>query len=97
MKNEYKITKDLMKSWAKEYHLHGRANIVTFAIWCVFGMIGILGLAFSIALNVWLGIYIYSLIVILAVFKLFIARFVVWAKRYKLYSRQGHKFKDLRG
>ena len=86
MKNEYKITKDLMKSWAKEYHLHGRANIVTFAIWCVFGMIGILGLAFSIALNVWLGIYIYSLIVILAVFKLFIARFVVWAKRYKLYS-----------
>ncbi len=86
MKNEYKITKDLMKSWAKEYHLHGRANIVTFAIWCVFGMIGILGLAFSTALNVWLGIYIYSLIVILAVFKLFIARFVVWSKRYKLYS-----------
>ena len=23
MKNEYKITKDLMKSWAKEYHLDG--------------------------------------------------------------------------
>ena len=27
MKNEYKIPKDLFKSWAKEYHIHGAANI----------------------------------------------------------------------
>lgn len=87
MKNEYKITKDLIKSWAKEYHLHGVANIAMFIIWCVLGVIGIAGLIFSIALHGdWLVIYLYALMVVVAVFKLFVSRFVVWSKRYKLYS-----------
>ena len=30
MKNEYKITKDLIKSWAKEYQIHGAADIFFF-------------------------------------------------------------------
>ena len=87
MKNQYKITKDLMQTWAKEYHLHGAANVILFIIWCVFGVIGISGLIFSIALHSeWMAIYIYALLTIIAVFKLFLARFVVWSKRYKLYS-----------
>ncbi len=87
MKNQYKITKELMKTWAKEYHLHGAANVIFFIIWCVLGVIGISGLIFSIALHIgWLAIYIYAILTIIAVFELFVARFVVWSKRYKLYS-----------
>ena len=87
MKNEYKITKDLIKSWAKEYHIHGVANIFLFILLCVVGIIGISGLIFSIALHAdWMVVYLYALMLIIAVFKLFIQRFIVWSKRYKLYS-----------
>lgn len=87
MKNEYKITKNLIKSWAKEYHLHGTANIVWFIVGCVLVVIGIAGFIFSIMLHLdWLISYLYALITIVAFYKLFFARFVVWSKRYKLYS-----------
>ncbi len=87
MKNEYKVTKDLIKSWAKEYHLHGAANIVLFILWCVVGVVGLMGLIFGIVMAFnWKAIYLYALILVLAVYKLFIHRFVVWSKRYKLYS-----------
>lgn len=87
MKNEYKITKDLIKSWAKEYHIYGAANITLFILWCVAGIIGIAGLYFSIMLRTGLLIiYIYAFILVMAVFKLFIQRFIVWSSRYKLYS-----------
>lgn len=87
MKNEYKITKDLIRSWAKEYNLHGAANIFLFVLWCAVGIIGLLGLVFSISMSLdWMIIYLYALILVIAVFKLFIQRFIVWPKRYKLYS-----------
>ncbi len=87
MKNEYKITKDLMKSWAKEYHLHGTANIISFIVWFILGMIGIAGLVLSaLRHSDWLDFYIYAIFVFLAFFKLFLARFFVWSKRYKLFS-----------
>ena len=87
MKNEYKITKDLLKSWAKEYHIHGAANIFLFVLWCAVGIIGLLGLVFSISMSLdWMIIYLYALMLVIAVFKLFIQRFIVWSKRYKLYS-----------
>ena len=87
MKNEYKITKDLIKSWAKEYHLHGTANIFLFIFWCVVGVIGFFGLIFSITMSLdRKAIYLYALTLIIAIFKLFIHRFIVWSKRYKLYS-----------
>ncbi|MBQ7338035.1 MAG: YcxB family protein [Clostridia bacterium] len=87
MKNEYKITKDLMRSWAKEYHIHGAANIFLFILWCVVGVIGVSGMIFSIVLHTdWMVVYLYALMFVIAVFKLFIQRFIVWLKRYKLYS-----------
>jgi hypothetical protein len=87
MKNKYKITKDLIKSWAKEYHIHGAVNIFLFILWCVVGVMGLLGLTFSIAMSLdWKIIYLYALMLIIAIFKLFIQRFIVWSKRYKLYS-----------
>ena len=87
MKNEYKITKELLRSWAKEYHIHGAANIFLFILWCVVGIIGISGVIFSIALHTdWIVVYLYALMLVIAVFKLFIQRFIIWSKRYKLYS-----------
>ena len=87
MKNQYKITKDLMKTWAKEYHLHGAANVILFIMWCVLGVMGIVALIVSITLHSeWIVIYIFSFITISAVFKLFLARFFVWSQRYKLLS-----------
>jgi len=86
MKNEYKITKDLMKTWAKEYHLHGAANIFLFILWCVAGVVGLSGLIFTVQLQSdWIVVYLYSLLFAIAVFKLFIQRFIVWSKRYKLF------------
>ena len=86
MKNEYKITKDLIKSWAKEYHLHGAANIFLFILWCVAGVVGLSGLIFTVQLQSdWIVVYLYSLLFAIAVFKLFIQRFIVWSKRYKLF------------
>ena len=86
MKNEYKITKDLIKSWAKEYHLHGAANIFLFILWCVAGVVGLSGLIFTVQLQSdWIVVYLYSLLFAIAVFKLFIQRFIVWSRRYKLF------------
>ena len=87
MKNEYRITKKLINSWAREYHLHGAYNILLFILWCIVGVIGTVGVISSIALKVdWLVVYFYSLMIIVALFKLFISRFIVWARRYKLYA-----------
>jgi len=87
MKNEYKITKDLIKSWAKEYHIYGAANVFLFVLWCVVGVVGILGMIVFIMLQAdWGVICIYALMLVIAIFKLFIHRFIVWSKRYKLYS-----------
>ena len=87
MKNEYKITKELLRSWAKEYHIHGAVNIFLFILLCVVGIIGISGLIFSIALHTdWIVVYLYALMLVIAVFKLFIQRYIFWSKRYKLYS-----------
>lgn len=87
MKNEYKITKDLMKSWAKEYHLYGKANIVSFIIGCFVSIIGIAGFVFSILLKFnWVVPYAFALIAVVSIYKLFFARFIIWSNRYKLYS-----------
>ncbi len=87
MKNEYKITKSLIKSWAKEYHLHGAANIFWFVIWCTFCVVGILTFVFSLELQMdWIYTYFSAIIVLVALFKLFVSRFFVWSKRYKIYS-----------
>ena len=87
MKNQYKITKDLMKTWAKEYHLHGAANVILLILWCILGISCVVGLILSVLLRKgWVDIYIFALFSFVAFFKLFLARFFVWSKRYKLYS-----------
>ena len=74
-------------SWAKEYHLHGTANIRLFVLWCIVGLIGLglITLYFFIGGD-WIDLYLSVLFLFLSIFKLFFSRFAVWAKRYKLYS-----------
>lgn len=88
MKNEYKITRELMMSWAKEYHLQGAANIVLFLIWCTVGVIGLGMLILLIAVGGDLvNWYLSILFLFLSVFKLFFSRFVAISNRYKLLSK----------
>ena len=87
MKNEYKITKDLIRSWAKEYNLHGAVNIFLFVFWCVLGVVGLSELILSIVFHLdWILITLSALILLIAVYKLFIQRFLFWSHRYKLFS-----------
>ena len=87
MKNQYKVTKDLMKTWAKEYHLQGATNIILFVFWCVVGLFG-LGMIILLSLvgGDWKNWYLAILFLFLSVFKLFFSRFVVMSNRYKLFS-----------
>ena len=88
MKNEYKINKAVINSWAKEYLLLGAANIVLFIFWCVVGVFGLIGVIMSIACKVGvIYVCLYSFSIGLSVFKLVISRFVIWSKRYKFYVK----------
>ncbi len=88
MKNEYKITKELMMSWAKEYHLHGSSNIIGFVLWCFLGVLALFMVFLLLTVGGdWTYWYFASLFLFVSVYKLFFARFVVWSKRYKMYSK----------
>ena len=88
MKNEYKITKKEMMSWAKDYHLQGVATIVLFSLWCLVGIIGICMIVLlSIKGGDFINWYLSILFVVLAVYKLLFSRYTVWASRYRLLSK----------
>ena len=88
MKNEYKITKKEMMSWAKEYHLQGTSNIILFILWCILGVCGlIMILLLSLIGGDLINWYLAILFLFLSVFKLFFSRFVVCSNRYKLLSK----------
>ena len=89
MKNEYKITKQLMMSWAKEYHLQGARSIFNFVLWCILGACGLIILILNIVFEGedWVDWYLAVLFLIASVFQLFFSRFVFWSNRYKLLSK----------
>ncbi len=88
MKNEYKITKQLVMSWAREYNLQGTANIVLFVLWTLVGVMGLTLLGLHLAFGGdWLDWYIAGLLLFLSIFKLFFSRFVIFSKRYKMLSK----------
>ena len=88
MKNQYKIDKKEMLSWAKELHLYGASNIILFSLWT---LVGVIGLALLVLLAVnggeWTRWYLAVLFVILSVYKLFFSRFVVLSRRFKMFSQ----------
>ena len=89
MKNEYKITKQLVMSWAREYHLQGAANIVLFVLWVLVGMMGLtlVALYLTIGTRDWVDWYIAGLLLFLSIFKLFFSRFIIFSNRYKMLSK----------
>ena len=87
IKNEYRIDRALIRSWAHEYHLHGKANIISFILLLIIGLVSIPGLVLSIFLQQsWVNVYLFSCALVLSVYKLFFSRFVVWARRYRMMS-----------
>lgn len=87
MKNQYKITKELMMSWAREYDLHSKVNKRGFALMCILALCGVGLLVITLTDGGdWLNWYLSIMCIAVALYRLLFARFVAWSKRYKLYS-----------
>ena len=88
MRNEYKVTKRELMSWAKEYYLPGAANIILFIFWILVGLMGLSTLIlFILAGSDWTYFFMSGLLLLVSVFKLFFSRFLVYSNRYKLCSK----------
>ena len=88
MRNEHKITKELMMSWAKDFYLVRASDIVLAILWSIVAFCGLTLLATNIiaggdALN-WLLSFLF---LFLSVYKLFFGRFVYISKRYKMFAK----------
>ena len=87
MKNEYKITRDIMISWSKS--IFGTATVAFSIFYCViiffsFGLLGLLAFIRSTDLKLWLiGLF----ILVFASYRLFFLRYYFFAKRYKILSK----------
>jgi len=88
MKNEIKINKKEIMSWAKHYYLEGVANKIMFALLCMLLAISLamLTLLFLFGGD-WINWYLSIFFLFLAVYKLFFERFVIWSQRYKVASK----------
>ena len=88
MKNEHKITKELMMSWAKEYFLFRARDIILAILWSIVGLCGFIPLMALVLVGGDLIDWILSIVlIILAAYKLFIGRFVYISKRYKMFAK----------
>ena len=96
MKNEYTITKSLMKSWSKGYHLNSAKNIIAFIIACCAGIICALECAGVLYLLGYHVIYFpeylaYVIVLVcftlLSVHAIFIHPHTLFSRAYKIYSR----------
>lgn len=96
MKNEYKITKELMKSWAKGYHFKSIHNIIGLIMGCC---IFLYGAIWSFEIYYLLGYHIIYFpeylaaeiilifITLLPLYMIFIRPTVLYTKTYKAYSK----------
>ena len=88
MKNEYKVTKDLMMSWAREYYIVGAAQTVWFVMYIILGVISLILFALLFAFGgEWTQWYCAALFLILSVYQLFFSRFAIMSRRYALFSK----------
>ena len=88
MKNEHKITKELMMSWTKEYFLFRARDIILAILWSIVGLCGFIPLMALVLVGGDLIDWILSIVlIILAAYKLFIGRFVYISKRYKMFAK----------
>lgn len=88
MKNEIKITKKLMMSWAKKPIFISPASVFRFALVCFCGLLSVLLLFVTVFLNLdWIYCYLSALLVVYYVYRIFILRFAIASKRYKILSK----------
>lgn len=88
MKNEYKINKALMMSWAKRYIVNGAVNVVLLVLWIFVGVSALALIAlYAIKGGDVLDWYIAIIMLLLSVYKLFISRFIVISRRHAVYAR----------
>ena len=88
MKNEYRINKSLIMSWAKEYHIFGASGVITFVLNIVIGLSGLAQMIlFSIFGADWTSWFLAALFVVYSVYMLFFSRFVFSANRFKMVSK----------
>ena len=88
MKNEHKITKGLMMSWAKEFYLVGARNIILTILWSIVAICGLtLVTIFSLFGGDSVDWIFAFLFLFLSIYKLFLGRFVYTAKRYKIFAK----------
>ncbi len=88
MKNEYRITKSLLMSWAKEFHYFGINVFVAVLCWCLLADGVILAVTYAIdgdLLNKYF--FLSVLFIAVSVYKLFFQRKVVMARSYKEYQK----------
>ena len=88
MKNEYKINKALMMSWAKRYIVNGAVNVILLVLWIFVGVSALALIAlYAIKGGDALDWYIAIIMLLLSVYKLFISRFIVISRRHAVYAR----------
>ena len=86
MINEYKITKKLMMSWAKEWYFVGKKSIFNFIILCLNGLIGILLTITLLITGGDIGRWCIAILCLFVfVFGIFIARFLQMSNSYKMH------------
>ncbi len=89
MKNTYKVNKELVMSWAKDYLvLHGIWGILTFILYTALGVYSIYVLLTLILLGGSWFDWCYALVFLLiSIYGLFFYRFVSYARSYKTASK----------
>lgn len=87
MKNQYVVTKELIKSWYKGYLFRG-ANIFRFIFSCLLGICGLLMLLICMfSGGYWLYWFLAVLYLSFFVYMLFFSRYVVSSRQYKFFSK----------
>jgi len=88
IKNEYKITRELIKRWAKEDRFGNSTNILIFVLYTFVGIIGVTMLCLLVAFGGdafnW---YFAFFFVLFSVFRLTFVPYHAWTSRYKMMSK----------
>ena len=84
MKNQYKITKNLMLSWLKDFSIFTFSTAVLYILYSIAAVIGLLLLATLLATGGVLSDYLTAiLILIISFYRLFVSRIVRTMSTYK--------------
>jgi hypothetical protein len=101
MKNEYKITKELMKSWAKGFHFNRARNVIVFIAACYLFIVEMIWCIEMYYLFGYEAVYmpeflIYGFISLFALYIIFIYPIVSYKRSYKIYSQLYDVFEWMR-